>query len=80
MDVDEVRQFLGWCCVINAVLLTVSAIAVVAARGWIMRFHKKFFGLDESELSRLYFEYLAHYKILMIVFSFTPYFALLAMT
>ncbi len=34
------------------------------------------FGLDEKDLNRAYFQYLAQFKILIIVFNVTPYIAL----
>jgi hypothetical protein len=34
------------------------------------------FGLDDTDLSRAYFQYLAQYKILIFVFNLMPYLAL----
>jgi hypothetical protein len=33
------------------------------------------FGLGEADLSRAYFQYLAHYKIAILVFNLIPYVA-----
>jgi len=76
MTVDILREVLGWCAVINMGLLLFSAIFVVLLRGPISRIHAKMFNLDESDLSLAYFQYLAQYKIAIIVFNIIPYFAL----
>ena len=74
--IEAMREFLGWCSVINIGLLIFSSILVVSLRGPISRIHAKMFNLDESDLSRGYFQYLAQYKIVIIVFNIAPYFAL----
>jgi len=74
--IDTMREFLGWCSVINIGLLIFSAILVVSLRGPISRIHAKMFNLDESDISRAYFQYLAQYKIAIIVLNIVPYFAL----
>lgn len=67
------REFLGWCLVVNLGLLIFSTIMIVAAMGWISSIHSKLFGLNESTLAQSYFNYLAHFKFLVIVFNFTPW-------
>jgi hypothetical protein len=74
--IEAIREFLGWCSVINIGLLMFSAIVVVALRGTVSRLHAKMFSLEESDLSRAYFQYLAQYKIAIIVFNIVPYLAL----
>ena len=73
---ETVTAFFGWTTVINFVLLFVSSISVIAMRQWISRIHGSMFGLETVDLSRAYFQYLAQYKIAIIVFSLTPYVAL----
>ena len=79
-SLDVVTTFFGWTTVINFVLLAVSTIAVIAMRGSISRLHGKMFGLEPVDLSRAYFQYIAQYKIAIIVFSLTPYVALKLMS
>ncbi len=74
--IEAAREFLGWCSVINIGLLIFSGIFVVLFRGPISRIHAKMFDLDESNISRAYFQYLAQYKIAILVFNIVPYFAL----
>jgi hypothetical protein len=73
---ETVTAFLGWCTVINFGILIAAALAIVAMRGAIGNIHSSMFKLGETELSSAYFQYLANYKILVIVFNLVPYLAL----
>ncbi len=75
-SLDAVTTFFGWATVINFVFLTVATISIVTMRGFISGMHGKMFGLDPVDLSRAYFQYIAQFKIAVIVFSLTPYIAL----
>ncbi len=79
MTIETIRTFLGWCTVINIGLLMLSSIFVIAIRGTASRIHGKMFNLDEKYLSQAYFQFLAQYKIAIIVFTVVPYFALKVM-
>ena len=76
MNTETVREFLGWCTVINAGLLVFSSIMIVSCRKWIAGIHGRMFGLDEVEVSRAYFRYLANFKIAVLIFNLVPYIAL----
>jgi hypothetical protein len=76
MDMTAIQEFLGWCSLINVGLLTFSAVVVVWLRGPISRIHAKMFALEPDGLPRVYFEYLALYKIAIIIFNIVPYVAL----
>ncbi len=74
--IETIREFLGWCSVINSGLLIFSSILIILVRGPVSRIHAKMFDLDESDTRRAYFQYLGQYKIAIIVFNIVPYFAL----
>ena len=75
-SLEAVTTFFGWTTVINFVLLTFSTISIIAMRGWMSRMHAKMFGLEPADVLRAYYQYVAHYKIAIIVFSLVPYVAL----
>ena len=77
---EAVTAFFGWTTVINFVLLFVSSIMVITIRGVISKIHGRMFGLETADLSRAYFQYIAQYKIAIIVLSLTPYIALRIMS
>ncbi len=76
MTIETIRTFFGWCTVINIGLLIFSSIFLIAMRGTASRIHGKMLNLDEKYLSQAYFQFLAQYKIAIIVFNVVPYFAL----
>lgn len=71
-----VTEFLGWACVINIGILLFTTLAIIALRGRISRIHGQLFGMTEQDLGRAYFQYLAQYKIAILVLNFVPYIAL----
>ena len=73
---EALRSFFAWCSVINIAVLIFSSIFMVLMRGVASRIHARMFNLEESDISRAYFQFLAQYKLLIFVFSIVPYFAL----
>jgi hypothetical protein len=76
MTLDQLTAFFGWAAVINIGLLLFSTMALLVLRGPITRIHARLFGLNEQDLSKAYFQYLAQFKIAIILFTITPYLAL----
>lgn len=76
MTMQSLTDFLGWASVINIAILMLSTIGLIAMRETITSIHSTLFGLDEKDLGRAYFQYLAQYKIAIIVLNITPYLAL----
>jgi hypothetical protein len=80
MTIETLTELLGWTSVINLAILSLSTLVVIAMRGTIAEIHSKLFGLDAKDLGRAYFQYLAQYKIAIIVLNVAPYIALKVMT
>lgn len=76
MSIETLAAFLGWCTAINLGMLMFASILLGLMRGTISGIHSKMFALDEADLSRAYFQYLAQYKIAFFIFNFVPYIAL----
>ena len=76
MTTEVLTELLGWASAINIVILMFSTLSLIAMRGAVSKIHSKLFGLDEKDLGRAYFQYLAQYKIAIIVFNVAPYVAL----
>jgi len=79
-SMDALREFFGWCSVINVVILALAASFVVLAPDLGMRIHGGMFRLTKDELRLQYFQYLAQYKIAVLVLNVVPYLALLMMS
>jgi len=76
MTINELTTFLGWCSILNIVLLTLSAILVILLKERIAKIHAWMFGLDQRIIQQMYFQYLANYKIATLIFNIIPYFSL----
>jgi len=75
-SVQTIREVLGWSTVVNGGLLVFSSVLLMFAGAPIKRLHASMFGLSEDDLSRAYFQYLAQYKIAILIFNVAPYLAL----
>ena len=47
MNIETLREFFGWCTVINCGLLVLGLIKVLSLGDWAGRVHAKMFGVDE---------------------------------
>ena len=77
MDIEMLERFFFWWMLINVGIYTVTAIAVVVFRDLICIIQKKLFGLDEAAVLQSAQRYLGTYKILITVFNFAPWIAIL---
>ncbi len=79
-DIEFITTFLGWCSVINISLLVLSTISLMLMREPILRLHSKLFKLSQASLPPIYFQYLAAYKLAILIFNLVPYIALKVMS
>jgi len=77
MDIETLREFLGWCIVINFGVMTYWSIMFIVCPGWIYRMHKKWFPISRETFDIAIYSFLGLFKILVIVFNVVPYIALL---
>ena len=79
-SINEITSFFGWCSVINIGLLSYMTLMLTLFRTFVKNLHAKMFGLSEIDLDKAYFNYLANYKIAILVFNLVPYVALKLMS
>jgi hypothetical protein len=77
MTLENLREFLLWCMVINVGLLIFSLLFIILTHDWVYRFQGKLYGLPEAKVASTWIKSLAFYKVLIIVFNVVPYIALL---
>jgi hypothetical protein len=75
-DLSSLTTFFGWCSIINIGLLAFTSLLLLGMKNLILGIHGKVTGIPDSELNVLYFQYLGHYKIAIIVLNIVPYLAL----
>ena len=79
-SIEQLTAFFGWCTVINMGLLIFTTLLLIVLKDPISSVHSRLLGLDKDKLQDLYMNYLAHFKIAIIMLNITPYIALKLMT
>ena len=76
MTIDQIREMLGWCTLINVGLMLFSYLFICTARAWVYKMHSKWLPITEEQFNGLIYGIFGVYKILIIVFNLVPYLAL----
>ncbi|HIG28102.1 MAG TPA: hypothetical protein EYQ50_10000 [Verrucomicrobiales bacterium] len=76
MNIETIREFLGWCVVINFGLLVIGLVKLVTLKVWLVKIRAKLFGLDEESVRQIQFRSLMNYSLANLFFNLTPYIAL----
>lgn len=80
MTLDELKAILFWCLVVNLCIYVFTVIAVVGFRERVCRIQTRVMGIDEATALKALYNYVATYKLLIIVFNFAPWIALMIIT
>jgi hypothetical protein len=80
MTLETLKSFFFWCMIINLAIYLVTALAAVGFRGFICRLQTRLLGISETTALNAIYAYIAAFKLLIIVFNFTPWIALLVIT
>ncbi|WP_413230619.1 DUF6868 family protein [Halobacteriovorax sp. RT-2-2] len=76
MNFETFTSFLGYCSIINMSFLLLSTFMILVLKKQVIEIHSSMFGIKEKKLPKMYFKYLANFKLLVIVFNITPYLVL----
>ncbi len=76
MTQEILTAVFGWMTVLNFAILLFSSLMIVTMQDWIAGIHGKMFQMDQAEVKKAYFKFLANYKLLTIVFCLMPWVAL----
>jgi hypothetical protein len=77
MGMEKLQEFFFWCMLLNAGIYTLTAISVLVLRDFVSKMLCKMFRLEEETVRQSIQMYLAAYKLLITVFNFVPWIALL---
>ena len=77
MDLAKLQDFFLWCMLVNTAVYAVTAIAVLVFRKFVYIIHEKIFGLDEKAVNESIHRYLATFKLLVTIFNFAPWIAIM---
>lgn len=73
MTIETLTAFFGWCSVINVGLLMLTVFSLMFMQGFAVKTHSKMFGLNPEDLPKMYFGYIANFKIAVIMLNIVPY-------
>lgn len=76
MTIEVLTAFFGWLSVLNVGFLVLATVFLACFKNFALKTHNNIFNVDEASLHRIYFIFMAFYKLLIIVFALTPYMAL----
>ncbi|WP_371376186.1 DUF6868 family protein [Thalassotalea aquiviva] len=76
MDTVQLKDFFLLCTLINFGLISIISLLLYPCYHTISQLHHKITHVPLAQLPKLYFQYLAGYKLLIIVFNLVPYLAL----
>ena len=76
MDIEILREFLFWCLLLNMAIDTFTALVTLRLRNFMSGMHERLFGVSQQTVHTAFYIYLAAYKLLIIVFNFVPWLAL----
>ncbi len=76
MTVELLRDFFGWCSVMNYGMLLVWFFLIVWARDWIFRIHSKWFAIPRDRFDTINYAMMGSFKLSIFLFNIVPYLAL----
>lgn len=76
MTLDQTMTFLGWSTLLNFALMALATLALWAMPGVITGIHGRMFGLDRQDIVRSTYNFLAIWKVAVIVLNLVPYLVL----
>lgn len=72
MDMMTFKTFILWCTLINLGILLFSTLMIAAMPDLIHRLQSRFFGISREVFDVAVYSYLGIFKIIWIIFNFTP--------
>ncbi len=76
MTLEIIRDMLGWCIVINWIVLAWWLLFFIMAHDWMYRIHSKWFKISVETFDAIHYSGLAIFKTAILVFNLVPYLAL----
>jgi len=77
MDIQTLTRFFMWCTIINAGLLALSTIMLLAAPNFVYRMQTRWFPISREAFNVATYSFIGLFKIFLIVFNIVPFVALL---
>ncbi len=76
MELEIIRDALGWCGLINIGILFFWFFMLVFAGDLVYRLHTKWFKMSREQFDIVHYSAIAFYKLAFFLFNIVPYLAL----
>ena len=76
ITIENLRILLGWCSVINMMILLVWFLAFVFARNLVFKMHTRWFRISEERFDEIHYTMMGYYKLAWFLFNLLPYLVL----
>jgi len=76
VGINEIRDVLMWCTIINFGILMVWFAMFACAGNWIYRYHGKWFPMSREAFNAAHYSLMGLFKLAIFVFNLVPYVAL----
>ena len=76
LTIENIRILLGWCSVINTVILLVWFLAFVFSHDLIFKIHTRWFKISEERFDEIHYTMMGYYKLAVMLFNLLPYLVL----
>jgi predicted permease len=76
MTIETMREFLGWCVVINLAVLAWWFLWLWLAHDYVYRMHSRWFAMPVERFNTIHYAGMAMFKLLVLVLNVVPYAAL----
>jgi hypothetical protein len=80
MSIEQLREVLAWCTVINFGILIYWWLMFMLAHNFVYRLHGKWFKIPVEKFDAIHYKTMAFYKLAIILFNLVPYIALTIVT
>jgi hypothetical protein len=76
MNIEQLRDFLFWCTLINFGVLLWWAAFFLLAPDFVYRVHSRLFIISRTQFDAIHYAGMAVYKLSIVFFNLVPYIAL----
>jgi len=73
MNIELIRNFLGWCTVINYAVLMVWFLSYLFAHEWMRQIHGRWFRMTNEHFDMIHYSGMALYKVGILLLNLVPY-------
>ena len=73
MNIELLLSLLGWCSLVNVLLLLWWLLFFIFARDWMYKLHGRWFNINQERFDTIHYTGMATYKLFIIFFNLIPY-------